>query len=249
MQMMQDARDGLISRIVVKKYDRFSRNMREYLNITDELDKYGVTVYSLSEPFNMETKEGRMMRNNLLNFAEFERETIAAHVADAYNTRARETGFYQGGKMYYGFDSERRTINGKTSSVLVANEQSESVKIAYTMYQNPEISYLDIIKYFQENNIVTKRINNGGKRHAGSMSPAHLSQILENPLYVRADKEIYAFFQSKGYIIEDSIEAYDGIHAVFTHTDNDGNTFVKVAYHEGMIESSVWLAVQDHPPE
>ena len=32
-QMMQDARDGLISRIIVKKYDRFSRNMREYLNI------------------------------------------------------------------------------------------------------------------------------------------------------------------------------------------------------------------------
>ena len=51
MQMMQDARDGLISRIVVKKYDRFSRNMREYLNITDELDRYGVSVYSLSEPF------------------------------------------------------------------------------------------------------------------------------------------------------------------------------------------------------
>ena len=43
-QMMQDARDGLISRIVVKKYDRFSRNMREYLNITNELDyTYGDT--------------------------------------------------------------------------------------------------------------------------------------------------------------------------------------------------------------
>lgn len=35
--MMTDAREGLISKIVVKKYDRFSRNMREYLNITDEL--------------------------------------------------------------------------------------------------------------------------------------------------------------------------------------------------------------------
>ena len=44
MQMMSDAREGLISRIIVKKYDRFSRNMREYLNITDELDRYGVTV-------------------------------------------------------------------------------------------------------------------------------------------------------------------------------------------------------------
>ena len=55
-----------------------------------------------------------MMRNNLLNFAEFERETIAARVADAYSTRGRGTGFYQGGEMYYGYDSERRNVNGKT---------------------------------------------------------------------------------------------------------------------------------------
>ena len=134
-QMMSDAREGLISRIVVKKYDRFSRNMREYLNITDELDKYGVTVYSLSEPFNTETKEGRMMRNNLLNFAEFERETIAARVADAFNTKARETGFYQGGKVQFGYAPERRTINGKTGSVLVPTELAEAVRIAYELFR------------------------------------------------------------------------------------------------------------------
>lgn len=110
---MQDARNGLLSRIIVKKYDRFSQNMREYLNIIDELDKYGVTVYSLSEPFNTATKEGRMMRNNRLNFAEFERETIAARVADAFQTKARETGFYHGGKIQFGYISERRTVNGK----------------------------------------------------------------------------------------------------------------------------------------
>ena len=48
------------------------------------------------------------MRNNLLNFAEFE----------------RETGFYQGGKMYYGYDSERRTVNGKKGSVFVPLEKA-----------------------------------------------------------------------------------------------------------------------------
>ena len=106
-QMMQDAKDGLIDRIVVKKYDRFSRNMREYLNITNELDKLGISVYSLSEPFNTATKEGRMMRNNLLHFAEFERETIAARVADACNTRARETGFFQGG-LVFGYQTSRK---------------------------------------------------------------------------------------------------------------------------------------------
>ncbi|MGN0182109.1 MAG: recombinase family protein [Candidatus Ornithomonoglobus sp.] len=52
MQMMTDAKNGLIDKIIVKKYDRFSRNMREYLNVTNELDKYGVGVISLSEPFN-----------------------------------------------------------------------------------------------------------------------------------------------------------------------------------------------------
>ena len=60
IQMMQDARDGLISRIVVKKYDRFSRNLCDYLNVSEELDKLGVTVYSLSEPFNTETKEDKI---------------------------------------------------------------------------------------------------------------------------------------------------------------------------------------------
>ena len=244
MQMMQDARDGLISRIVVKKYDRFSRNMREYLNITDELDRYGVTVYSLSEPFNTETKEGRMMRNNLLNFAEFERETIAARVADAYSTRARETGFYQGGKVYYGFTSERRTVNGKTGSVLVPSEQAESIRIAYELYKEPSTSLRDVIEYYKEHDIYTlstTRVNGEPKEN---MDRSHVSRILESPLYVRADKEVYAFFVSKGYEILDDIEAYDGVHGVFIHRSS-GTTFVKIGYHEGLVDAETWLAVQD----
>ena len=244
MQMMSDAREGLISRIIVKKYDRFSRNMREYLNITDELDRYGVTVYSLSEPFNTETKEGRMMRNNLLNFAEFERETIAARVADAFQTKARETGFYQGGKVQFGYTPERRTINGKTGSVLVPSENAEAVRVAYNLYQHPENSLTDIIRYMTENGINASRPTPRTKNGISNLDRSHLSRILENPLYVRADKEVYRYFLSKGYEILDNIEAYDGIHGVFIHRSS-GVTFVKVGYHEGLIDASVWLAVQD----
>ncbi|MDE6834590.1 MAG: recombinase family protein [Ruminococcus sp.] len=243
-EMMQDARDGMISRIVVKKHDRFSRNMREYLNITDELDRLGVSVYSLSEPFNTETKEGRMMRNNLLNFAEFERETIASRVADAFQTKARETGFYQGGKMYYGFNSERRTINGKTGSVLVPSAQAESVKIAYEMYQNPETSLSDIMKYFKENNIDTERPLRVGSDKVGNLDRSHISRILESPLYVRADKEIYAYFSAKGYEMLDDVSAYDGVHGIFYHKTPDG-IYIKLGYHEGFVDAKTWLAVQD----
>ena len=226
MQMMSDAREGIISRIIVKKYDRFSRNMREYLNITDELDRYGVTVYSLSEPFNTETKEGRMMRNNLLNFAEFERETIAARVADAFQTKARETGFYQGGKVQFGYTPERRTINGKTGSVLVPSENAEAVRVSYDLYQHPENSLTDVIRYLTENGINASRPTPRTKTGISNLDRSHLSRILENPLYVRADKDVYRYFLSKGYEMLDDIEAYDGVHGLFVHAGGDDTYFV-----------------------
>ena len=241
MQMMSDAKEGLIEEIIVKKYDRFSRNMREYLNVTNELDKYGVGVISLSEPFNTSTKEGRMMRNNLLNFAEFERKTIAARVADAYNTKARETGFYQGGKMYYGYTSERRTVNGKTGSVLVPSDNALAIRQAYEIYKNPQASLSDVINYLRDNEIKVEI--DGGKKN--NMDRSHITKLLESPLYVRADKDIYEYFVSKGVEIIDDIDAFDGIHGLFLHRPKGGSQYIKVGYHEGLIDSETWLTVQD----
>ena len=238
-QMMADAKDGLIGRIIVKKYDRFSRNMREYLNVTDILDRYGVSVVSLTEPFNTATKEGRMMRNNLLNFAEFERETIAARVADAYNTRAVETGFYQGGKLYYGYIPERRTVNGKTGSVLVPSDRADVVVTAYRLYKEPGVSLADVILYFRDNGI---EVN---KAEGGNMDRSHFSRILKSPLYARADTEVYQYLASKGYEMLDDISAFDGVHGCFRHKRPDGSEYIKIGYHEGLVDAETWLAVQD----
>lgn len=238
-QMMSDAKDGLIECIIVKKYDRFSRNMREYLNVTDLLDSFGVSVVSLTEPFNTATKEGRMMRNTLLNFAEFERETIAGRVADAYSTRSLETGFYQGGKIYYGYMPERRTVNGKNGSVLVPSDKADVVRMAYQLYKAPETSLADILNYFRSNGIDVNRTAKS------NMDRSHFSRILESPLYVRADKDVYQYFISRGYEVVDNIVAYDGIHGCFRHKRSDGSEYIKVGYHEGLVDAETWLVVQD----
>ncbi len=244
-QMMEDAKDGIISRIIVKKYDRFSRNMREYLNITDELDKLGISVYSLSEPFNTATKEGRLLRNNILSFADFERETIAARVADAYNTKARTTGFYQGGKIYYGYVPERQTVNGKTGSVLVPSEKAQVVKTAYELYQKNDVSLADIINYFNEHNIDVTQPSKRSRTGRTNMDRSHFSRILQSPLYVRADKEVYRYLQSKGYEMLDDVSAYNGVNGLFRHTGTDGKDYIKTGYHEGLVDAGTWLAVQD----
>ena len=244
MQMMSDAKDGYIDRIIVKKYDRFSRNMREYLNITDELDRYGVGVISLSEPFNTETKEGRMMRNNLLNFAEFERETIAARVKDAYSTKAVETGFYQGGKMFFGFQSSRQTINGKTGSVLVPSEAAQTVIAAYEVYKEPGTSLLDVVNYIKAHNLPSSSTSRNTAVNR-IIDRSEISRILENPLYVRADRNVYEFFLSRGFTIIDDIDAFDGVHGLMWHKQKSEDRFIKVGYHEGLVDSETWLAVQD----
>ncbi|MBR1442090.1 MAG: recombinase family protein [Firmicutes bacterium] len=243
-QMMQDAKEGLIDRIVVKKYDRFSRNMREYLNITNELDNLGISVFSLTEPFNTATKEGRMMRNNLLNFAEFERETIASRITDAYNTRARETGFHQNG-VVFGYTAERRKVNGKTGSVLVPNVLSEAVIKAYELYKENDVSLQDVLVYFRENDVAMTAEFDGHPNHFKDFTRCRISFILQNPLYVRADKEVYKYFAAKGYEMVDDVEAYDGIHGLLLHKNNGGTPFIKVGYHEGLIDAETWLVVQD----
>jgi len=243
MQMMSDAKEGLIERIIVKKYDRFSRNMRDYLNVTDELDRYGVGVFSLSEPFNTTTKEGRLMRNNLLSFAEFERETIADRVTDAYNTRAQETGFYQGGKIYYGYIPERRTVNGKTGSVLVPSDKALVIRASYEIYKETNASLQDIVNYFRDNDVDVNIAQKDGSK--SNMDRSHFSQLLKSPLYVAADKNVYQYLISKGYDIIDDVEAFDGIHGLFRHRRQDGSEYIKVGYHEGIVDSETWLAVQD----
>ena len=49
------------------------------------------------------------------------------------------------------------------------------------------------------------------------MDRSHISRLLESPLYVRADAEIYRYFSSMGVEMLDDIEAYDGVHGLFLH--------------------------------
>ena len=77
------------------------------------------------------------------------------------------------------------------------------------------------------------------------MDRSHFSRLLESPLYVMADVNVYQYLVSKGYEIIDDIEAYNGVHGLFKHKRPDGTEYIKVGYHKGLVDSETWLTVQD----
>lgn len=116
-----------------------------------------------------------------------------------------------------------------------------AIRQAYEIYKNPQASLRDVINYLRDNEIKVEI--DGGKKN--NMDRSHITKLLESPLYVRADKDIYEYFVSKGVEIIDDIDAFDGIHGLFLHRPKGGSQYIKVGYHEGLVNSETWLTVQD----
>ena len=231
-QMLEDVKQGLISRVIVYKLDRISRSILDFANMMDIFTKYNVEFVSSTEKFDTSTPIGRAMLNICIVFAQLERETIQKRVSDAYYSRCKR-GFYMGGRIPYGFNKTDTIIDGvKTSMYTPINEETEQIKIMFSMYKNPENSLGDIIRYFGENNIKHLR--------GGCWSSARISEILKNPIYVKADADVYNFFKSKGVNIINPVSEFTGFNACYLYKGKKNKELV-IAPHEGIIPSSDWI--------
>lgn len=88
--------------IVVARFDRLSRSVRDFANFCAWLDDHGKVLVCLDPQIDLSTPSGRSFAQMLSVFAEFERSMIAARVRDAY-TAARKDGRYAGGQQTFGY--------------------------------------------------------------------------------------------------------------------------------------------------
>lgn len=70
----QIMRDLDATTLVVSKLDRISRDMRDYLHLTDEMGRIGHRLIVADNPVDPSSAVGRMMRMQLMGFAQFERD-------------------------------------------------------------------------------------------------------------------------------------------------------------------------------
>lgn len=242
-EMLEDIRKGEIKRVICYKLDRCSRSILDFANMMDEFQRYNVEFVSCTEKFDTSSPMGRAMLNICIVFAQLERETIQQRVTDAYRSRSLR-GFYMGGRIPYGYKLEPYLLQGKkTSKYVTCPEEAEHLKIIYMYYSEPQVSVGDIIKYLVDNGIKNTRTKDG------QWSKSHITSIIKNPIYVRADIEVYRFYKNQGAHLLNSPEDFIGTNGCYLFTDTgdrrkvlnvEGHNLV-LAPHEGLISSDIWL--------
>ncbi|TRZ48790.1 recombinase family protein [bacterium] len=128
-ELLKAAKEKKFDLVLVYKIDRFSRNLKDLLNLGDELSTYGVGFKSATEPFDTTNSAGKLMFQQLGSFAEFERNRIAERVFPGM-VKGVQRGNWQGARYApygYKYNKEKKLLE-------IGEEESKIVKLIYTMF-------------------------------------------------------------------------------------------------------------------
>ena len=124
--MLNDIKEHKVNLVNSYKIDRLNRSPKDFYQLIDAFDRHGVDFISVTERFDTSTPSGRLLRNIMLTFAQFERELASERTKDKMLKRANK-GMWNGGLVPFGYTA----INKK----LVINENdAESVRVIYNSY-------------------------------------------------------------------------------------------------------------------
>jgi site-specific DNA recombinase len=168
-QVLAEAHAGVYELLLVFRVDRLSRNVRQLVQLSEELDRVNVALRSATEPFDTSSAAGKMMLQMLGVFAEFERTTIVERVI-AGMERAASQGRWVMGKVPYGY------VRDDASKLLVAEPvQGVVVRRIFELYVTGRKGIKSIANI----------LNAEGLRTKNGMPFAHpiVHSILCNPIY------------------------------------------------------------------
>lgn len=247
-KMMQAVERDEIKLIVVYKLDRISRDLKDFTNMWDVFEKYKVDFLSINETFDTSTAMGKAMLNITMVFAQMERETIQMRVTDNYYARVSKDGRWAGGPAPYGF------VNAKTKDNIptleIKTDEMEMVKYVFYEYANrPNVSLGMLGKELYEKGYRSKRSN-------GRFDNVTLARMLQNPIYVVADEQLYRYFKLKKIDFLNDESKWDGSHSAHLVGKRSNNVnyrkyssleeqSIYITNIQGVIDSRIFLRVAD----
>ncbi|GHU87800.1 serine recombinase [Clostridia bacterium] len=245
-RMMTDVEARRIEKIVFYKLDRVSRNLTDFAKMAEKLEKYGVALFSCTDNIDTSTPSGRAMLSVTMVFAQMEREQIQQRVTDNYYSRGRR-GFYLGGCAPFGYaKTETRKDGKKTYTFKPFEPQAEIVQSLFRDYADTGVSLGGLARRLTADNVST----NSGK----PWSSAPLGRLLRNPVYVRADADVYAYLKAKGAEMNNAVSDYTGENGCYLYGPrkdvttskftNLSKSYVTLGLHGGLTDADTWLRCQ-----
>lgn len=135
-RMLRDARAGQFNLILTHKLDRFSRSLLDVLVHLNQLQDWGVSYVSASEPFDFTTPIGRVQLAILAAFAQWYLDNLSQEITKGKTARARAG--YWNGLVPFGY----RSVNART--VRVDAREARGVRLAFRLYATGAASYGDV---------------------------------------------------------------------------------------------------------
>jgi site-specific DNA recombinase len=176
-ELMSDIENGLVGIVVVYKLDRVSRTLLDFVRLMDFFERYGVVFVAITQNFDTSDTMGRLIRDILLTFAQFEREIAIDRMRDKKMV-LRQSGLWIGGDAPLGYDLRR----GK----LVPNGlEGPAVRCIFETYvATKRVS--EVHKKLIDLGHRRKIWKTGGGllKGGGPITLSSLHHILRNPVYV-----------------------------------------------------------------
>ena len=101
-QLLSDLKKERIDIVLAYKIDRLTRSPKDFYQLIEFFEQSKIDFISITERFDTSTPAGRLLRNIMLTFSQFERELTSERTRDKMLERAKK-GMANGGLTPYGY--------------------------------------------------------------------------------------------------------------------------------------------------
>ena len=176
-RLLEAAEHKQFSHVVFLAIDRLGRDLRDLLNIAEQLRASDVSIVSVKETFDTADASGRLFFQLLGAFAEFERNRINERMSAGRIGKVRQ-GKYLASKVPYGY---KRSKDGTTLEI--DEEQAKVVRDIFDWYTRGGLGMRAIANRLNELGVPSTR--RATKHH--DLNPWQynaIDKILKSPRYI-----------------------------------------------------------------
>lgn len=218
-RLLNDAESGKIDLIVTSRLDRISRSVKDFHNLIEDLNGWGVEISFATESIDTTTLMGETMRNMLMVFAQFESDMNSKRTKEQ-RANAIKNGYWMGGHIPLGYDR----INNK---LIVNDEETDAVNYIFDLYLEhksvPQIRRILNNQGYRNKEWITKE----GKTRGGSKFTLNsLYSILKRRLYIGEFEYEGNYFETKFEAIVEK-EKFQKAQQIRSANDNNSKKYSK----------------------